>query len=126
MGFWVFMFCVNLLIPVCMIAFGRYFGHHTPKEINYLFGYRTTMSMKNEDTWQFANRYMGKLWWKLGWILLVVSIVLSLLLLGRDDDIIATYASVISIAQIVPMLASIIPVEKALRNTFDRDGNRKQ
>ena len=31
-----------------------------PKEINSVFGYRTSMSMKNKDTWEFAHKYCGK------------------------------------------------------------------
>ena len=28
---------------------------HPPKSINYLYGYRTRRSMRNQDTWDFAN-----------------------------------------------------------------------
>lgn len=50
MAFWLFMLIMNLLIPFSMIGFGFYFQKHPPKEINELFGYRTPLSMKNEDT----------------------------------------------------------------------------
>ena len=55
MGFWIFMLITDLLIPVIMTVFGWYFIKQAPKNINYLFGYRTEMSMKNEDTWKFAH-----------------------------------------------------------------------
>ena len=35
----------------------------TPKEINYVYGYRTKRSMMNEETWRFANQYFGKAWY---------------------------------------------------------------
>ena len=54
-----------------MVGFGYYFYRHAPKEINDIFGYRTRMSMLNEDTWQFAHHYAGKLWFKWG---IVVSV----------------------------------------------------
>ena len=62
MGFWIFMFAVNLLIPLVMVIFGAIFIKTAPKKINFLFGYRTERSMKNEDTWKFAHTYLGKLW----------------------------------------------------------------
>ena len=56
------MLCSSLVIPIIMIGFGFLFGKRPPKEINYLCGYRTRMSMKNIDTWVFAHRYCGRLW----------------------------------------------------------------
>ena len=43
-----------------------------PDSINPVFGYRTTMSMKNRDTWEFAHQYCGKLWWILGIMIVVL------------------------------------------------------
>ncbi len=62
MGFWIYMFIMDLLIPIVMILLGRAFLKKAPKEINCVFGYRTSMSMKNKDTWEFAHRYCGKIW----------------------------------------------------------------
>ena len=59
MGFWIFMLIMDLLLPFTMIGFGRYFMKKAPKEINSVFGYRTSMSMKNKDTWEFAHKYCG-------------------------------------------------------------------
>lgn len=54
MGFWIFMLIMDLLIPFTMIGFGKMFLKKAPDQINYVFGYRTSMSMKNQDTWVFA------------------------------------------------------------------------
>lgn len=50
MGFWIFMLIMDLLIPFTMIGFGKMFLKKAPDQINYVFGYRTSMSMKNQDT----------------------------------------------------------------------------
>ena len=63
MWFWIFMLCIDLLTPLLMVGFGKYFFKHTSKDINEIFGYRTAMSMKNKDTWVFAHTYCGKLWY---------------------------------------------------------------
>lgn len=125
MGSWVFMFVMLLFIPLAMIGFGHLFLKRASKKINYFYGYRTTMSMKNRDTWEFAHRYAGKIWWVTGWITLLVTVVFMLLLWGADDHTIGWYGGLFCLAQITPLLHGIYPTEKALRKTFDKDGNRK-
>ena len=46
MGFWIYMLIMDLILPFTMIGFGKYFIKKAPKEINGVFGYRTSMSMK--------------------------------------------------------------------------------
>lgn len=65
MGFWIFMTISNLLIPVIMMVFGKIFTEHPPTSINSIYGYRTAMSKKNQDTWDFAHAYCGRLWKRL-------------------------------------------------------------
>ncbi|MBS5064216.1 MAG: SdpI family protein [Hungatella hathewayi] len=125
MGFWIFLFIMNLLIPATMIGFGKSFQSHAPKEINSLFGYRTSMSMKNRDTWEFAHHYCGKLWWQLGWGVLAFTVVFMITALGKDDDTASIYAGIISAVQIVFLLLPIYFVEKALRKNFDKDGKKR-
>ena len=71
--FWLFVLAFDLLLPVVMIFFGREFMKNPPKEINPGYGYRTAMSSKNQDTWDFAQRKMGEVWYKWGKILLIPS-----------------------------------------------------
>ncbi len=73
MIFWAFMFIMDLLVPLTMIFFGSRFEKNAPKEINAAFGYRTTMSMKNKETWQFAHKYIGRIWKICGWLVLLIS-----------------------------------------------------
>lgn len=125
MGFWIFMLVCNLLIPLTMIGFGSYFVKHAPKNINMLFGYRTTMSMKNSETWEFAHRHCGTIWRATGWILLAVSFVAMLFLFGRDKNTVGAYGGIICFLQLIPLIAAIIPTEIALKKTFDENGNRR-
>ena len=59
------------------------FQKHPPRRVNGLYGYRTARSMKSQELWDFAQRLCGKLWWRLGWGLLLLSAAVMLLLLGR-------------------------------------------
>jgi len=83
------------------------------------------MSMKNKETWAFAHQYCGKLWYRLGLLLLPLSILPMVLVFGRDKDFVGLVGSVITLIQLVPLIGSIIPTEIALKRTFDADGNRK-
>ena len=125
MAFWIFMTVSNFLIPVLMIIFGRVFLKHPPKTINSIYGYRTPMSGKNQETWDFAHQYCGKLWWKLGWIMFVISIFVMVPVFGKDTETVGTWGSVFEMLQGAVLLISIFPTEKALRKNFDKEGNRR-
>lgn len=125
MNFWIFMLLMNLLIPVAMIVFGKIFLTNPPKDINCVYGYRTRMSSKNKDTWEFAHHYCGRLWYRWGWILLLLTIIPMLFVLKKEKDAVATMSSIICFLQLIPMLGVIPPTEKALKKTFDKNGKRK-
>lgn len=124
-GFWVFMLVCDLLLPVCMFGFGRYFRNKAPGQINMLFGYRTPRSTKNRDTWEFAHHYFGRLWYRLGLIMLPVTVAVMLPVFGKNIDFVGFYGSIVSLVQIVVMLVPIWFTESALKRTFDEDGKRR-
>lgn len=125
MGFWIFMTVIVLLMPISMIGFGRLFIRKPPDQINSFYGYRTRMSMKNKETWNFAHYHFGKLWWILGWILLVVSIVLQIYVMGQDENTVGLAGGVVVAVQLLSLCCCIIPVERALKKNFDADGFRR-
>ena len=125
MGYVIAMFIFNLLIPVLMIIFGRIMYKHAPKSINGVYGYRTSMSMKNEDTWKFAHDYCGRLWYKIGFIMLIPSVLVQLPFMKSSADTVGNVTLVLEFIQICVMIGSIVPTERALRKTFDKYGNRK-
>ena len=125
MGFWFFMLAMNLIIPLSMVFLGKYFSKRAPGQINMLFGYRTTRSTKNEDTWRFAHSVFGRIWYRTGLILLPVTLAAMLLVLGKDADTVGTVGSIVCLVQLPVMLYAILPTERALKKNFDEDGNRK-
>ena len=125
MGFWVFMLIMVLLIPITMIVFGRFFSIKAPKDINAAFGYRTKRSMINMETWKFAHEYIGKLWFSRGLLLLALSVILMLLVLGKGTKTVGMVGGILTIAQMVPMIGTIIPTENALKKNFDEFGRHR-
>lgn len=119
------MMIMILIIPVTMIGFGRYFTKNPPKEINDIFGYRSSMSMKNNETWAFAHHYCGKLWVINGWIMLSSSIVTMMCIYGEDKSTIGISGGILCGVQLIIMLGTIVPTERALKKNFDRAGNKR-
>ena len=112
-----FVFLCNLLVPVVVIVTGRIMWKHYPKNINGLVGYRTTHSMKNMDTWKFANEHCGRLWYKMGLFMLAFSVLISVLLLRTNDN---TYSM---ISLIFVLLQCIISncIHYSNRTCFKKD-----
>jgi uncharacterized membrane protein len=125
MGFWIFMLMICLLTPVVMIVFGLVFIKRPPNKVNTIYGYRTAMSMKNDDTWRFAHRFIGRLWLIIGAAALPVSAIAMLLVLDGDVAGIGLFGAVVAIAQCLLLIISIIPTENALHKHFDSSGRRK-
>lgn len=123
MKFWIFMLVSVLLIPLTMLIFGKLFINSAPRTINSLFGYRTRMSMLNQETWVFAHKYMGQIWFRLGRVLLPISILAMLPLVGKDENAIGNIGLILALVQLIALLVPIYFTEKALRIHFDSKGN---
>lgn len=125
MGFWIFMLCMDLLLPVILLLFGIYFKKSGPEKINWAFGYRTRRSMMNQETWRFAHEYCGKLWVRLGLILTPISVIILLFVRGGDENLIGNTGGIICYAQVALLIGTIFFVERALRKHFDKEGRRR-
>lgn len=125
MRFWWMMFASSLLLPALMLFAGRMMWKHGPRKINPVTGYRTKRSMKNIDTWKFANEYCGKLWWKWGRFAMLASALIQLPFMHSSEDTIGTVGVILCTAQGVLLIASFFPTESALKRTFTDDGERR-
>ncbi len=119
MSFWIFMFLVDLLIPMILIGFGWLLKNHPPKEINFLFGYRTLRSTKNQDTWNFAQQYCGKLWINLGLIMLPVVCIILFSCRNESKSNIGMIGGILNMIELIPLFLSIFITEHALKKKFE-------
>ncbi len=110
------------LLPLVMVICGMTYTKRGPKRISRLSGYRTKMSMKNRETWDFAHKYLGDLWFKIGVPLLAVTSVMSLIIFRESDEKIMGWSMVVIVIQLVLMLIPIHFTEKALKANFDENG----
>lgn len=125
MGFWIFMLITVLLIPLTMIFFGWLLFRKTPKEINYVYGYRTKRSMMNEETWRFANQYFGKVWYLCGLISVPLSVIAIALVFGKGPGTVGMVGGIITMLQFLPLIGAIVPTESELKKNFDENGKRR-
>ena len=81
--------------------------------------------MKNMDTWEFAHHYIGRLWWIIGWVSIAPTVIVQLPFIGSSDDTVSIVSCVIMTVQLLVLVATAIPTEKALKRTFDENGERR-
>lgn len=105
--YWMF----DVLIPLMMIISGYLLYKKQPKKINYILGYRTKRSMASKENWVFANKRMGELWFKLGFILLALVLLFRLLLPLESKKI----TEINMIFGLIIMFTPIYIVEKDLK-----------
>ena len=86
-----------------------------PKKINSIYGYRTSGSMKNQETWNFAQSYSAKEMIKLGALLACYSL-LGILLKPKEN--IAIFIGLALVFLMITLLA--VRVEKAIKNKFQQ------
>ena len=102
------------LVPVSMLAVGVIFSFFPPKHINDWYGYRTSRSRRDQESWDFAHRYCGHLCLKNSFILLLLSLSLVVIFSHWSDAVLA----MLTLVQIIPFLVVIAKTEKALKATF--------
>ena len=126
MAVWLMFVVVNLFLPLLMLGVGWWFQKSPPKKINPFVGYRTRMSMKNEQTWRFAHETCGRLWVRLGAWLLPASVVAMLPALGQGEEIAGWVGTGVCLAQCAVAIGSIPYTERALRRAFFPDGSPRK
>ena len=109
------------LIGAIFIIVGLISYYFPPKKINDLYGYRTSSSKKNQQTWDVANRFWAVYSLRAGIIVLLAGILLHLLV-----DIMPWPAKTKSLLTVISLLGagiftavlSIVATEKHLKETF--------
>lgn len=118
MWFWWFMLVCDLIIPMLLIIAGRMMWKHCPKKINSVYGYRTKRSRKNMETWKFAHDYCGRLWWRMGIIVLIVSALVHIPFIHSSENVIGIVGTILCTMQIIAIFVSVYMTEAALKKTF--------
>ena len=77
------------------------------------------------DTWEFAHKYCGRIWYFSGLIMLPITVIFLLLVIGENKDCVGTVGGIICGVQLIPFMGSVLPTEIALKKNFDKKGKKK-
>lgn len=114
----------TLILSLTMLLFGWIFVYKPPKKVNGWVGYCTHMSMKNQQTWDYAHRVAGHIWLILGVGILPSSILLPLVL--KDWTYLEEFILIQIYVQISLLILVIPLVEIRLHKRFNPDGTEKK
>lgn len=120
------MITANATVSLVALYFGWRFKERPPSKINRFHGYRTRRSMMNMDTWRYAHKCCGELWWKMGRWMLILS--LAVLVAARaigGANLILTAGITALVVQSLILSLSYFKVEKELKSVFDEEGRRR-
>ncbi len=115
MEFWLLTIAANLIIPITMLVTGILYLKRPAKEINWMYGYRTGNAMKSQETWDFAQRYFGKLCFRVGIELLLFVLVLAFSPFGMQKENQRSLEAVMGIVEVVALVYALVPTELALK-----------
>lgn len=104
-------FQMLLFAGVVFVLLGAIMYKFPPKTINHFYGYRTTSSMKNQETWDFSQKFSSVLMIKMG----AKFIALSFL------KFFVTFNSEMMICTVVLLLGAgylFVATEKAIQQKF--------
>lgn len=120
-----FLYCFLMVMPIIMMILGLIFKNGGPDNIDAFYGYRTAMSTKNRNTWNFAHRYFAVILRRIGSAMLFVSALLGCVGFFCNEVIQNILYIIVLTTQCAIFIAALFPVESALNRKFDKDGNRK-
>lgn len=98
-----------ILIDLFILAVPLVMYFFPPKNINAIYGYRTTRSMKNIDNWRFAQKYVAKRWMLLAPVIIVVQV---LLIYFTDHDLRSKSSMIIPISMALYFGGSFICIRR--------------
>lgn len=107
-----------LILPVLMVVFGQIFRTHPPKDINWVYGYRTKRSTSSQEAWDFAHAHIGKIWTYAGTVMLLAVTVSLLLLLTTEGYDYWIASMTLLFAEMGIMVGTIPLTESALKKEF--------
>ena len=118
MNLWLTKTILTLIIPFSMVYLGYSYLVNPPKNINSSSGYRTSMSMKNKKTWEFAHRYIGTVWLKSGLLMLFLAALTLYIIAEKPVGTFEYVCKTIQALELTYFFITIICTEIYLRKRF--------
>lgn len=127
MNDWLALLIADCFFPLLVLLNGVLFYFITPSHYYSRYGFRNGLSTKSKDTWEFSQKYAGKLCFKMVLIVLPLTIAIKLLMVGQSLDILGPTTAIIVTVQIVfYFLIMLCLPNREIRKYFDENGKRKE
>lgn len=110
------LFLLFLVFGLIFMVAGGLLRKYPPKNRNFLYGYRTSSSMKSQERWDFAQSYSAKAMIRLGIIHLLLA--LTTLFISVPENYAVMGGIILSL---VLVLLMVLQIEKVIRKKFPRD-----
>lgn len=118
MAFWWFMLTCALLCPAIMVFCGLLYLKRPPKGINAFYGYRTPRSLRSRESWEYSQRYFGRLILIVGAACLPVCVLPLLLVRNMGETPIAVAGLSAAFFGLIALLITVFMTEAELRRKF--------
>jgi uncharacterized membrane protein len=104
---------VNVALAAVLMGMMLLFKKNPPKKINHIYGYRTSRSMRSQESWELANRHSVDLMVKWSFATTAVQILAYLIWGG----VVAIFVA--SVMYVVLCIGVMISTERLLKRRFD-------
>ena len=114
---WIISAVIAIGVPAAMLTIGKKIMAEMPK-IGTWYGYNSKLSLKNEETWKFANDTMAKLWINIGEAMTPAAAIAMIFSFGKDKSTIWSYFYLLILVELVALIYSKISVKNSLKKEF--------
>lgn len=104
-----------LYLPILMTVLGGLLLIAPPKNINWLYGYRTRRSTSSKEAWEYSQKTCGNMWLSLG--LGLTAIICFANILGIDSSHPVVIFSLLG--GFISLLSPIPYIESKLKENFN-------
>jgi uncharacterized membrane protein len=111
----------NLLTGLFFVIFGFFYYNYPPKNINTISGYRTSASMRSQQTWDAANRYSSRIMFIVGIILFILGILSIFITFFQNLHVLVGVG-----VTILAAFSIFLFTEEYLDKEFDEDGSPRK
>ncbi|RYD76818.1 MAG: SdpI family protein [Sphingobacteriales bacterium] len=111
---------ILLTVGLIFMLGGFIFRQLPPKNINYTYGYKTKLSMRNEETWKAAFNFSTKLMIFLGFDMVIIGAASYYLYPNLGEKSVVIGLGIIILSAVLLFVLT----ENYLKKNFDKAGNR--
>jgi len=114
-------FNADILTGLLFLAMGWIIRLFPPKSRKKIYGYRSFLSTRNQETWHEANDFAGKHSIRIAYVLLGIGVVIGLLFKSQDN-----WYYLFSVGAVIIAAMNLRgETEWHLSRLFEEDGRRK-